>query len=1714
MIDRAITTMRRTLVSRECTSRRGVLLGADGKRVLSKGLQHFDQAIWAPVAPLHQTHRGPVGDPAMTQYNPDVSDWAGYGRDTDAALEMVRLFYIDALSNMFSTTGSTAHSSDAHDVMGVHTSSIAASAMRAGVQIAKMDALQRLQKMPATSMRRVYENALYSIDTPLDRQRVRVRIFFEPLEGGHLDEIAAVAGESEEVTPNGATQLASRELIARLDPGAEVVYSYGVEEDLAWSMPVEGTSVQPALPSVGVVQQKYDRGPIPTDGPQVPYAVRKQLSLQPGEEYDSTSSGYHMQKSRWTALYPQRYSLDNTDLQSNNDKLGSNLDWNFESAEGVDAHTWPDEREFRVVNDDNALPSAFTSTTQFARAMLTEFVTAMDWNAVDATSVVKRHIRLVLGMDVEISRPVVQVVPHVLGTRFVGVPGKTTYDINSTDGDQTQNAFLSSLGSLSVAQNAERQYEWPEGNTGLHANLAVSERVRQMMGLISPPGNITWPTEWPPGPPWSDGTTNPARAEDNVVERVTKLEKVAIASALAFAIADPQQGAGHSGAGVTKSTVYQGFASQGFGSGDFVGEYNRWKLGGRVQNQNRRDIEERSDSRHNPNYKPPGKVTPMYRQLDVMIHLKPIANDILEMRPLLLIPRWNLDEGARDFVAQLKVVLNTQRILQMYGTAVCCVDPSVADATARWTLARTRTQAETLFANADEEANRATRADAIYSRSTWDGDPHSRIGRAWHRKRRGKLGGHYPDGAFPDGHIDLLTNRRFGTDRPARPGGQTYALSHPNARIETPRARLVYARNSDDGNLRPHSDSPLRDDANELIPEASMVGILLLVRRNSPQETAADISRRVAEILGLPRSDSVRIWHSEPPSPTQAALGGSQRVRLFGDDIDREVASDGHQQYPLDCPMTIACVDVLAEPSALPVPNGMDKMRLMKKQHEWHKQKKRNALAKANQSQYPDSRGRWAGATTTDRNGGDTLSYDADDFNPPDHPLRSSLTTSDEEYTRKLFLTTVRPFYAPMRKESANGAYTPLLQSLAAPMGPEAGIIDAMSDSRVANKLYDSEADVDQKDGSLQQSGIRFLMQYAAHERAGRDIMLHSALAKKAHQQLIVAVKNAIEHVVAAENGLTSDSRDLDVTPDDSELELSSRLLLNALVTYMQTADSDAFSRALRLSDNGNVLLQSKHSQRIASWAVAISRSPIVQAVAAAVARVPTHNRLAEESWEFDHTIQDAWVSESTKGAPFVVGVADGLLYDTATKALYREARLNPRAKAPNINRLHMYLGAGENNAGYRVFDDSAFQLTGANSDGLEEVPSEFQDNPNFDRESLIRFRNAGKRTSVFGEREDIWKQLEEADYAIQEVLHSKNRLPEWMSSEGMREIAVAARDAATMLSSAARWRSNSDEIRHELQRVAEDRSTRKQAERQRRSSLWLDAMRELSITNDRLYIFLRTLAGTLHESIDAVIEVNDSSVQRAQEQERSRRTEALRKANDFSNRVMQTVFSAALKSAKLDFGLSGSEIVVLSQANVEEVRRLAEGESGVGYFEAAQQLQQAVNSPQGVPLERMMQSVAAVLQELRQQQVNAVDEQTSDVLRSSFEYLSAPRNSFTVRLKAEASAAIRTAWSTFCVEWAQKATGRTRRPSAWELIEGPDNVLRTTFATYCAYQLSHSRIFSSSSAVYVSRTSSQTNFSMMRGEKHSDSSLIPFKHSTQTATLCTPLATGHWLGY
>jgi hypothetical protein len=280
--------------------------------------------------------------------------------------------------------------------------------------------------------------------------------------------------------------------------------------------------------------------------------------------------------------------------------------------------------------------------------------------------------------------------------------------------------------------------------------------------------------------------------------------------------------------------------------------------------------------------------------------------------------------------------------------------------------------------------------------------------------------------------------------------------------------------------------------------------------------------------------------------------------------------------------------------------------------------------------------------------------------------------------------------------------------------------------------------------------------------------------------------------------------------------------------------------------------------------------------------------------------------------------------------------------------------------------------------------------------------------------------------------------------------------------------------------RKISDQSSVKFDERSRRACLWNDALREISISADKLYIFLRTLSGTLHESVDTVIEVNDSTVQSAHENDSSRQYEAMRKFNEFSNKIMGIVFSSVLTSARLDFNLDGGgDVVVVSRGAVEDVRKLAESESGLGYWEAGEKLQRALNSSQSCRLSQLMQNISLVLQSLREQQTAAAMD-ASEPLRSSFEYLAAPRNSFTVRLKAEASAAIKTAWCAFEIEY-QRNSPFAICPSAYDVIESEDSNLRTAFATYAAYTMSHSRIFSSSSAVYVTKTAAAQNMSMMR---------------------------------
>ena len=113
-------------------------------------------------------------------------------------------------------------------------------------------------------------------------------------------------------------------------------------------------------------------------------------------------------------------------------------------------------------------------------------------------------------------------------------------------------------------------------------------------------------------------------------------------------------------------------------------------------------------------------------------------------------------------------------------------------------------------------------------------------------------------------------------------------------------------------------------------------------------------------------------------------------------------------------------------------------------------------------------------------------------------------------------------------------------------------------------------------------------------------------------------------------------------------------------------------------------------------------------------------------------------------------------------------------------------------------------------------------------------------------------------------------------------------------------------------------------------------------------------------------------------------------------------------------------------------------------------------------------------------QQAALSSQGSSSTPSTSLEFLSAPRNSLLVRYKPESLAAIRRAFDIFQSEMKRHAYHH-RSVSAYELIEGRDESLCSEFATFCGHTLVHSRMFSSSSAMYMSAWPASANVAMMR---------------------------------
>ena len=258
-----------------------------------------------------------------------------------------------------------------------------------------------------------------------------------------------------------------------------------------------------------------------------------------------------------------------------------------------------------------------------------------------------------------------------------------------------------------------------------------------------------------------------------------------------------------------------------------------------------------------------------------------------------------------------------------------------------------------------------------------------------------------------------------------------------------------------------------------------------------------------------------------------------------------------------------------------------------------------------------------------------------------------------------------------------------------------------------------------------------------------------------------------------------------------------------------------------------------------------------------------------------------------------------------------------------------------------------------------------------------------------------------------------------------------------------------------------------------RRQALWNEALREMAISTDRVWTFVRTLSGMIGEPADTLLVPADDDTLRASQQLESQRREVAQRVTQFHAKLVEIVMNSLLKESKLKLSSNDKKLVVLDAEFERQINELTSGQSGRPFFEAnvALKSMREHGGDRTQTLEETVDSISDVVNKLQEKLETQLVK--PEVAGASLSQLAAPRNSFFVRLTDDTVAAIRTAFDRFSTE--HKLRGG-RHIFLWELVEGHDHVLSTRFAEFAGHILVLMRNTTGSSAMYASRTQLNVN--------------------------------------
>ena len=258
----------------------------------------------------------------------------------------------------------------------------------------------------------------------------------------------------------------------------------------------------------------------------------------------------------------------------------------------------------------------------------------------------------------------------------------------------------------------------------------------------------------------------------------------------------------------------------------------------------------------------------------------------------------------------------------------------------------------------------------------------------------------------------------------------------------------------------------------------------------------------------------------------------------------------------------------------------------------------------------------------------------------------------------------------------------------------------------------------------------------------------------------------------------------------------------------------------------------------------------------------------------------------------------------------------------------------------------------------------------------------------------------------------------------------------------------------------------------ERREGLWTEFHRHLSISQDRLWVFMRLLSGGIGGDVNEVVTMADQASQQATKALQAQRTEVAKRVSDTQSKIVESVVAGMLKDSKLAFHAEAQNLVVIDTDARKDLQSLASGTSGRPFFEANVACRNLSETKTSMPLKTLLSQLASVGTQMQRSLDTTMT--APGLASASLSELSHPSNSFFVSMKTDASAAVRIAHERLNSELAIR--GGTRRIALWELVEGGCSVLVTRFADFTGHILVQNRSSTGVSAMYISHNAIVTN--------------------------------------